>query len=97
MRDVKRVEIITNTRTMRKVCDVLESRGITGYSVMHAVTGSGDRGLQAGDELSDAFSNSCLITAFPPEQLSEIVEAVRPILRHSGGVCLVSDAQWVIH
>jgi hypothetical protein len=69
---------------MRDVCHTLESRGVTGYSVVHAVTGSGDRGFEAGDELSDAFSNSYLITAFPPEQLMEIVEAVRPILRRSG-------------
>ena len=97
MQNVKRIEIITNALEMREVCSELEAHGVTGYSVMHDVTGRGERGVQGGDDLSDAFKNSYLLTDCPPEQASEIIEAVRPILRKSGGICLVSDAQWVIH
>ena len=97
MQNVKRIEIITNALEMREVCNALEAQGVTGYSVMHDVTGRGERGVQGGDELSDAFKNSYLLTTCPPEQVSQIVEAIRPLLHKSGGVCLVSDAQWVIH
>ncbi|HVF85187.1 MAG TPA: hypothetical protein VM821_04340 [Abditibacteriaceae bacterium] len=97
MQNVKRIEIITNARQMGEVCRALEAHGVTSYSVVNDVTGRGERGVQTGDDLSGAFNNSYLLTACLPEKAPEIVETVRPILRQSGGVCLVSDAQWVIH
>jgi hypothetical protein len=30
-------------------------------------------------------------------EATRIIEAMRPMLKRFGGVCLVSDAQWVIH
>jgi hypothetical protein len=30
-------------------------------------------------------------------QARQIVETVRPILKRLGGICLVSDAMWVLH
>jgi nitrogen regulatory protein PII len=97
MEAVKRIEIITDALQMREVCRILDGLNVSGYSVIRDVTGRGERGVQSGDELTDVFKNSLLVTACSPGRLSEIVEAVRPILRRRGGVCLVSDAQWVIH
>ena len=97
MQNVKRLEIITNALELREVCAVLEEHGVQGYTVVQNVTGRGERGIQSGDELSDAFKNSYLLTTCAPEQVPELIEAIRPILRAIGGVCLVSDAQWVIH
>jgi Fe-S cluster biogenesis protein NfuA len=41
--------------------------------------------------------NGCVMTACPPEQVERVVERLRPILKRFGGVCLVSDAEWMIH
>ena len=97
MQSVKRIEIITDTLEMREVCRVLDGLGVSGYSIVRDVRGRGERGVQSGDELSDVFTNSLLLLACPPERAPEIVEALRPILQKRGGICLVSDAQWVIH
>ena len=97
MESVKRIEIIIDTREMREVCRTLEALGVNGYSVIRDVTGRGDRGVQSGDELTDVFKNSLLLTAAPHESVAGIVAAIRPILKRRGGICLVSDAQWVIH
>jgi nitrogen regulatory protein PII len=97
MQAVKRIEIIIDARELREVCRTLEALGVTGYSVIRDVTGRGDRGVQSGDELTDVFKNSLLLTAASPAQLPGIIDAVRPILKRRGGICLVSDAQWVIH
>lgn len=97
MQNVKRVEIITNALEMREVRAALQAHGVTGYTVINGATGLGERGAQSGDDLSGAFDNAVLLTACPPEQVPEIIEAIRPILRKSGGVCLVSDAQWLLH
>ena len=97
MQGVKRIEIITDTLEMREVCRVLDRLAVSGYSVIRDVTGRGERGVQSGDDLTDVFKNSMVVLACPPERLSEIVEAIRPILKKRGGICLVSDAMWVVH
>ena len=97
MQAVKRIEIITDTLEMREVCRVLDRLAVSGYSVVRDVTGRGERGVQSGDDLTDVFKNSMLVLACPPERLTEIVEAIRPILKRRGGICLVSDAMWVMH
>ena len=97
MQSVKRLEIITDSLEMKHVCSVLEGEGITSYTIVRDVIGRGERGFQSCDELTDVFKNSLLLTTCDADQLQGIVEALRPILKRRGGVCLVSDAQWVIH
>ena len=97
MQAIKRIEIITDALEMREVCRVLESRGVTGYTIIRDVVGKGERGMQLGDELSDVFKNSYLLTTCQADELQALVEAIRPILKRRGGVCLISDAWWVKH
>lgn len=97
MENVKRIEIITEALETREVISTLTACGVTGYSVIAEVTGAGDRGVQSGDELTDVFKNSLVLAACPPELVPRVVEAIRPLLVKRGGVCLVSDAQWVRH
>jgi nitrogen regulatory protein PII len=97
MQAIKRIEIITDALEMRELCRVLEAHGVTGYTIIRDVIGKGERGVRAGDELTDVFKNSYLLTTCQADQLEALVEAIRPILRRRGGVCLVSDAYWVKH
>ena len=59
--------------------------------------GSGDRGERSGDLLNDAMSNSYILIVCDDEQAAKIIESLRPKLKRYGGMCLVSDAQWVRH
>jgi nitrogen regulatory protein PII len=97
MQPVKRVEIVIDTLELKRVQEILEHVGVSGYTVIRDVTGKGGRGIRAGDELTDVFKNSYVLTACSPAQSSAIVEAVRPLLKVVGGMCVVSDAQWVVH
>lgn len=97
MKSVKRFEIIIERLHARDVTDALESAGVTGYSMVRDVIGTGDRGDRAGDELTDVFRNCCIIVAVPVEVANHVIEAIRPLLKAYGGVCLVSDALWVNH
>lgn len=97
MQAVKRIEIITDSLEMREVRTVLERLGVSGYTVIPDVIGKGERGLQSGDELTGVFKNSYMLTTCAPDQLDRLVAAIRPILKKRGGVCLISDAQWVMH
>lgn len=97
MRPIKRVEIIIDSPEVDDIIEVIESAQVTGYTIIRDVVGRGDRGLQVGYALSGAFSNSYILIACEPEAATRLVELVRPILTRRGGVCLVSDAQWVKH
>jgi len=97
MENVKRIEIITDALEMSNVCAKLDAVGVSGYSVIKDVVGKGDRGSQLGDELTDVFKNSYLLTTCDAAGLEALVKAIRPILKRHGGICLVSDAQWVEH
>ncbi len=94
---VKRIEIIVDALELPGVLKVLDAAGVSGYTIIKDATGKGERGERGGGELSGAFINSYVMTACPPEQVERVVEALRPILKRYGGVCLVSDAQWLIH
>lgn len=97
MQSVKRLEIITGSHVMREVIGVLAANGITSYTLIKDVIGRGERGMQFGDELTDVFANSYLITTCLPAEVDDLVRALRPALEQRGGVCLVSDALWVKH
>ena len=97
MQPIKRVEIVTDSLEMQEVIEAIEALGITGYTLIRDVLGKGERGTQSGDELTGVFKNSLLLVACTAEQTPGLVEAIRPMLKKRGGICLVSDAQWVVH
>jgi nitrogen regulatory protein PII len=97
MQAIKRVEIVTDSLEMQTVTEIVDRLGISGYTLIKDVVGKGERGLQSGDELTGVFKNSLLLVACEAEQVAALVEAVRPLLKERGGICLVSDAQWVVH
>jgi nitrogen regulatory protein PII len=94
---VKRVEIVTDSLELSRIVEVVERAGASGYTMIRDVAGKGGHGIRAGDELTDVFKNCYVVTACTEDQARAIVEAVRPILKRTGGICLVSDAQWVTH
>lgn len=94
---VKRIEIIIDALELPAVLKLLDAANVSGYTVFKEATGKGERGTRGGGELSGAFINSYVLTACPPAQVAAVVETLRPVLKRFGGVCLVSDAEWVIH
>lgn len=97
MERVKRVEIITTSLELDKVLDSLDSLNISGYSVIRNVIGKGSRGIADDDIEMSVLSNVYVLTTCPPEDVQRLVDRIRPILKKFGGVCLVSDAEWIIH
>jgi nitrogen regulatory protein PII len=95
MKAMKRIEIILPEGEVDELIDALEATQISGYTLIPSVAGRGDRGrtLQALGHLD----NSYLLIACESERMTTVVEVIRPFLRRFGGICLVSDAQWVLH
>ena len=97
MQAVKRVEIVTDTIELDRVLELLEEAGVSGYTVIRNAEGKGHRGVRSGDDVTRVFQNSYVLSACTAEQVEKVVEAIRPVLKRVGGVCLVSDALWVLH
>ena len=97
MKPVKRVELVMDALEVPHLLESLADIDINAYTVIREAHGKGERGTRGGDVFSGAFDNSYVVIACDEEQSRQIVETVRPILKRLGGICLVSDAMWVLH
>lgn len=97
MQAVKKVEIIIDNYHVKDVLDILDMIQVSGYTVIKETEGKGDRGLSCSD-LDCIFSSSYIFTVCTNErQLNNLIEKTKPLLTKVGGVCLVTDAQWLSH
>lgn len=97
MKPVKRIEIVVDSLVVPKVKEALASAGLRAWTVVRHVSGQGDRGVRSSDDLAGVSSNDLVIAACEPAELDAVIAAIRPVLKLHGGVCLVSDARWVLH
>jgi hypothetical protein len=97
MKKVKRVEIVVDAAHTPRVIELLSHAKVDGYTLIRSVSGSGDRGLRMSDDITGVSNNNYILTTCAPETLEKLMTALRPILRRLGGICLVSDAEWLIH
>jgi len=97
MEAVKRLEIVAHSVELPELLDIVEQAGASGYTVIREVQGKGGRGLRSNDTVTDVFKNSYILVACPADVALRIVEKVRPVLKHYGGICLLSDAQYILH
>lgn len=97
MEPMKKVEVVVDSVHLNKVLEILERQGVSGYTIIRDVLGKGERGIMAGDELTDVFKNSYIFTVCPEEVAKRIAENIKPILKKIGGVCIISDVFWVVH
>ena len=97
MRAAKKIEIVCDSLEVKNVVKLLDDIGITGYTIIRDVVGKGGRGVRSGDDVTDVFKNSLIMAVCGDEMISDLVEVIRPILKRFGGICLVSDTNYVIH
>ncbi len=97
MTPIKRMEIVIDATHTPDLIDAIRAQGVAGYTVFRDVQGAGDRGVRRNDDPAGISGNCCVLIACEPGEMMKVVEAVRPLLETHGGMCLVSDAQWLKH
>jgi nitrogen regulatory protein PII len=97
MFNVKRIELVIEAVEKPQVISTLKAINIHHYTIYKHVGGYGERGARDDLAFGEKFENVTFVIACPENQLKLVIEALRPILKSFGGMCLVSAAQWVIH
>lgn len=97
MKTVKRVEIVAESDFLPKIIALLDKEYINGYTIIRNASGKGDQGIRDGYGLTDVFQNNYILLACSEEELQRITEPLRKLLKRIGGMCLVSEAKWLIH
>jgi nitrogen regulatory protein PII len=92
MQLVKRIEIIANSFELSKLLDSLDHAGVHSHAVVRNVAGKGLRGDTSEDLDMTMLDNVYIIAFCLPEQLTPVVENLRPLLNKFGGTCYITDA-----
>lgn len=97
MMSIKRVELVIEAVEKTTVISSLKEIDIHDYTIYKHVGGNGQRGEKGDLAFGEKFENVTFVIACPENQLYALVGVIRPLLKSFGGMCLVSDAEWVMH
>lgn len=97
MKPCKRIEIVIEQSLARRFEKLLVESGAPGYTRLDYASGRGDRGERRADDPTGTSTNCVFVIACQEHEVTGILDAIRPILSRSGGICLVSDAMWLRH
>lgn len=95
--DIKRVEIITDSMFLPRLEKLIDDTGVSGYTILKDVAGKGLRGSKDAHGIASGFKNCFILVYCDETEARKVIEAIRPVINKFGGVCVVSDAHWVIH
>jgi nitrogen regulatory protein PII len=97
MKTVKRVEIVVDEVKSDEILEALQKVGIDSFTLIRGAEGQGSRGSRSGGDITGVFANAVIIIACEEKDIDKLVGVVRPVLCQYGGLCLISDAQSVMH
>ena len=97
MRPCKRIEIVIEEAHAERLAQRLEELGAPGYTLIPRASGWGDRGVRRADDPTGTLTNCMFLVACDEATASRLVEGVRELRAHAGGLCLISDANWLRH
>ena len=89
---MKKVEIIVRGEDLDFVIDLLEKAGISGYTIIHNISGKGSHGFHEGHLLfNEEDVLVMVISVMPEEKAKAILEGLTPFFNKHSGVVFVSD------
>lgn len=93
---MKRIEIVVEEESLGDLLGLFKSVNVRGYTFIKHAGGLGTRGERHPDDYALQEKNAVVILACEENQAERVITALRPRLKDFGGMCLVSDCQWVI-
>ncbi|MEM1272328.1 MAG: transcriptional regulator [Pseudomonadota bacterium] len=94
--DAKRVEIIIEAVMERRLTDALSEAGVTGYTVLPVLGGSGRSGQWSREgQVGRAAGMVSVICLIRPDRLDALLDAAFAVVDRHIGVVSISEAQVV--
>lgn len=92
MKDAKRVEIIIEAPMETRLTDALEGAGVTGYTILPVMGGSGRSGRWSREgQVSRAGGMVAIVCIIRPDRLDLLLDAAFTVVERHIGVISVSD------
>jgi nitrogen regulatory protein PII len=92
---VNKVEIIIDHSFLEDLLKILDAVRVTGYTIIEDTSGKGERGLSCSDYHCAYHGNYIMTVCTNEQQLATVLEKINPILKKSGGICLVTPSHWI--
>lgn len=92
---MKRFEIVIGIEQLDQLMELLERTEVRGYTVIKNAGGYGSRGARRPDDVLMTDENVVVILACKDDQAQRVLNELRPAMKELGGMCLISDCQWV--
>ena len=92
---MKRFEIVVGIDQLEKLTELLEKCSVRGYTVLKNAGGLGSRGIRDPGDVMMELENVMVVLACKEDQAQKVLDEIRPALKKLGGMCLISDCNWV--
>ena len=90
-----RIEILVDAPLVRRITEAAESVGVTGYTLMRTIAGSGRGGRWIEDQLTGAQTKVVFVTVTGPRRADALIEALKPVLDSHGLMLTRSEVEVV--
>lgn len=90
----KKIEIIIEVVKTSKIISLIDSLGLSGYSIIRNAEGRGAHGMCDAQEVADVLSNDYVVVICTHEEAQQLITKVAPILQKFGGIYYMSDVQF---
>lgn len=92
---MKKFEIVVGIEKFDPLMDIIQKCGIRGYTTIKEVGGYGSRGVRDPDDVLLEQENVMVVVACKEDQAQKLLDRLRPVMKDFGGMCLISDCNWV--
>ncbi|MBQ1202540.1 MAG: transcriptional regulator [Loktanella sp.] len=89
----KRVEIVIEAPLERRLTDALTAAGVTGYSVLPVLGGSGRSGQWSREGQVGRSGMVSVVCLIRPERLDGLLDEIYAVVKQHIGVVSITDAQ----
>src|SRR6476620_8466769 len=93
---MKRIEIVVTDESLNDLIELFREAKVRGYTLIKKAGGLGSRGERNPEYYPLEEENAVMVLACEEEQAEKLIMMLRPKLKEFGGMCLISDCQWVI-
>lgn len=91
----RRIEVLVDAPLVRRVVAAAASAGVTGYTLLPTLGGSGEGGAWSDDQISGAEAKVVFLTVTSEEKAEALIDALTPLLESYGLILMTSTVDVV--